>query len=80
VNGKDAILINNLVGTEITTNIKQVIFTFDPLDYKIGIVLTSIGLLLAAFLFIKGDTFRFFSVNKDDSKVYKVKMKKKPKS
>jgi hypothetical protein len=46
VNGVNAQPINNMTGTILTSETKQVQFTFDPIDYKVGVIMTVSGILL----------------------------------
>lgn len=53
VNGMPSVNIGNMVGMELTDNTNGVVFAFDPIDYKVGAILSAIGVLLVIILFIK---------------------------
>ena len=52
-NGADAEPVGNMIGTKLPSGIKQIRFNFDPLDYKIGALLSGCGILLIIALIIK---------------------------
>jgi hypothetical protein len=52
VNGADAEMVGTMVGARETSDAGTVRFTFDPLDYKIGALLSCIGLLFVAGLIL----------------------------
>jgi len=52
-NGADAEPVGNMTGTKLQSNTKQIRFNFDPLDYKIGALLSGCGIILAIMLMLK---------------------------
>jgi hypothetical protein len=62
VNGADAIAAGTMVGIQLDNDISTVRFVFDPLDYKIGVVLSVLGLIIAiCLLFKRRDVDRIIS-------------------
>lgn len=53
VNGASAENTANMIGTQLSAPTEKIEFTFDPLDYKIGVLISVIGVLLLIVLFIK---------------------------
>ncbi len=53
VNDIPAENIGNMVGVQLAADTNRVIFAFDPLDFKIGAILSSIGVILFLILFLK---------------------------
>jgi hypothetical protein len=53
INGMDATSRVNMVGTQLSAPTQKVSFVFDPLDYKIGAILSSCGILLFVILYLK---------------------------
>jgi hypothetical protein len=52
-NGADAEPVGNMIGIQLLSGTKQIRFKFDPLDYKIGALLSGFGILLVIALIIK---------------------------
>jgi hypothetical protein len=53
VNDIPAENIGNMVGLQLAADTDRVSFTFDPLDFKIGAILSGIGVILILVLFLK---------------------------
>ena len=53
VNGASAENTANMIGTRLTAPADKIVFIFDPLDYKIGAVISAIGIILLIVLFMK---------------------------
>jgi hypothetical protein len=53
INGADAVSVNNLIGTQITSDTHTVRFVFDPSDYKAGAVITVIGIIIVLIVLLK---------------------------
>jgi hypothetical protein len=53
INGYPADNINNLVGIRLGSDTNRVRISFEPLDFKIGALLSGLGVLFAIFLFVK---------------------------
>lgn len=53
VNGVPAINIGNMVGLQLAADTERVSITFDPLDFKIGAILSGVGAILGLILFLK---------------------------
>jgi hypothetical protein len=52
-NGADAGPVSNMIGIKLSSATKRIRFTFDPLDYKIGALLSGLGIILVIVLIIK---------------------------
>jgi len=52
-NGADAEPVGNMIGTKLPFGTKQIRFNFDPLDYKIGALLSGCGIIIVIALIIK---------------------------
>lgn len=52
-NGASTISVGNMNGIQLQSDTDTIAFTFDPLDYKIGVFLTLCGIILLAALIIK---------------------------
>jgi len=57
INGQDASNVGNMVGAQISSDISSITFKFDPLDVKIGAILTGIGIIALLVLIIKRREF-----------------------
>jgi hypothetical protein len=79
VNGADANPVDNMVGTRLTSDTSVVRFTFDPLDYKIGALLSGIGVLLVIVLVLwRRDAEQYISrVSGNEQQTESRKNKKK---
>jgi hypothetical protein len=53
VNGVDADPVGTMIGTRLQTGTSTVRFTFDPLDYKIGALLSGLGVLIVILLLLR---------------------------
>ena len=53
INSGDAQSVNNLTGGSLISDTTQIDFRFDPLDLKVGIVCTCIGILLMGIVLVK---------------------------
>jgi hypothetical protein len=53
VNNRDASNVGNMVGAQLSSETSSVTFKFDPLDVKIGAILTGIGIIVIFVLIIK---------------------------
>lgn len=53
VNDIPAVNTGNMVGVQLAADTDRVRFTFDPLDFRIGAILTGIGIILVIGLFLK---------------------------
>lgn len=56
VNGADAGAVGTMVGTRLRAETGTVVFTFDPFDYKIGALLSGLGVIIIILLLLKGET------------------------
>ena len=72
-NNVDTTPIGNMVGIKVSSNIDKIIFKFDPLDYKIGAMLSGVGIILAIVLYIKRDTIEKILSKKPVSESIKTK-------
>jgi|SRR5208337_3842539 len=62
VNGADADPVGTMIGIQVQANTSTVRFTFDPLDYKLGALLSSLGVILVILLiFRRKDVDGYFS-------------------
>jgi hypothetical protein len=52
-NGADAEPVGNMIGTKLSSGTEKIRFNFDPLDYKIGVLLSGCGIILLIALIIK---------------------------
>jgi hypothetical protein len=55
VNGADAGAVGTMVGTRLRADTGKVVFAFDPFDYKIGALLSGLGVLIIILLLLKGE-------------------------
>jgi len=78
VNGVDATPAGNMVACQLDSGSQQVAFTFDPIDFKIGLALTIFGLLVLVILIIKRTELEAW-LNKDETRAAKGKDKGKDK-
>jgi hypothetical protein len=53
VNGADASQIRTMIGTQLQTSTSRVEFTFDPFDYKIGALLSGLGVIVIALILLR---------------------------
>ena len=53
VNDISAVNSGNMVGLQLAADTDRTRFTFDPLDFKIGVILSGIGVILVIILFLK---------------------------
>jgi hypothetical protein len=53
VNGADASQVTTMVGTRLQADTSTVVFTFDPFDYKIGALLSGLGVITVILLLFK---------------------------
>ncbi|PKG32733.1 hypothetical protein, partial [Methanoregula sp.] len=53
VNNHDAVMINNMPGSQLTTDTSTVTFQYDPLAFKAGLFLTIMGILSLGIVFFK---------------------------
>jgi hypothetical protein len=60
INGQDASNVGSLVGTQLSSETSSVTFKFDPLDIKIGAILTGIGIIALLVLIIKRKEFETY--------------------
>lgn len=51
MNGKAGINLNNLVGSQLVQDTHEIVFTFDPLDFKMGGIISAIGIALCGILY-----------------------------
>ncbi|MFA4860793.1 hypothetical protein [Methanoregula sp.] len=56
VNGADAVSVNNFIGAGISQDTRVVRFVFDPADYKMGALITAVGIILIVILIFKRKT------------------------
>jgi hypothetical protein len=79
VNGADADSVVNMIGTRLTSDTVTVRFTFDPLDYKIGALLSGFGVLLVVVLLLwKKDVEQYVSrLSQDKQQTGRMNKKKK---
>ena len=62
VNGADADPVGTMIGTQMQADTSTVRFTFDPLDYKVGALLSLLGVILfILLLFRRKDIDEYFS-------------------
>lgn len=54
-NGIDAAPLANMIGIQISSDTDKIVFRFDPLDYKIGALLSGFGVVLVLILILKRD-------------------------
>ncbi len=54
-NGIDASPIANMIGTKISSDTDKIVFRFDPWDYKVGALLSGLGIVLLIILILKRD-------------------------
>ena len=66
-----------MVGIKVSSNIDKIIFKFDPLDYKIGAMLSGVGIILAIVLYLKRDTIEKILSKKAGSESIKTKKNRK---
>jgi hypothetical protein len=52
VNGKSGMNINNLVGSPLIQDTQEIVFTFDPPDFKIGCIISALGVAICGILFV----------------------------
>lgn len=52
VNGRSGMNLNNLVGSQLIQDTQEIVFTFDPLDFKIGCIISAIGVVICGILFV----------------------------
>jgi hypothetical protein len=79
VNGADAELVGNMVGTKLPSGTKQIRFNFDPLDYKVGALLSGFGIILILVFIIKRKEIDAFFSKSQESVVNPKNKKKKMK-
>jgi hypothetical protein len=60
VNSKDAVITSNMPGSVIQGDTSTITFRYDPLDAKMGMFLSVIGILALIALFIKRREFERF--------------------
>jgi hypothetical protein len=60
INNHEASNVGNMVGDQLSSETSSVTFKFDPLDVKIGAILTSIGIILLLVLIIKRQKFETY--------------------
>jgi hypothetical protein len=60
VNNHDASNVGNMVGAQLSSDSSSVTFKFDPLDVKIGAILTGIGIIVLFVLIIKRREFETY--------------------
>jgi hypothetical protein len=79
VNGADAIAAGTMVGGRLDAATGTVRFAFDPLDYKIGAVLSGVGLIIVVLLLVRRtDADRIISrISPPDAPPAAVKERKK---
>ena len=53
VNGADASQVTTMVGSRLQTGTSSVVFMFDPFDYKIGAILSGLGVITVILLLLK---------------------------
>lgn len=70
INSIDADSIENMVGTVLSADTSMIKFTFEPLDYYIGLILTVLGLIMFIIIIIfkeKIDVFISKCMNRDSN-------------
>ena len=60
INSRDASNVGNMVGIQLSSETSSVTFKFDPLDVKIGAILTGIGIIALLVLIIKRREFETY--------------------
>jgi len=60
INNHDASNLGNMVGAYLSSDTSTIIFKFDPIDVKIGVILTGIGIIALLVLFIKRREFDIY--------------------
>jgi hypothetical protein len=79
-NGIDAAPIANMIGTEISSDTDKIVFKFDPWDYKIGALLSGLGVIFVLILILKRDVIeKRFSGVPDGKSVSDNKIRRKKK-
>jgi hypothetical protein len=77
VNDVDAKPFNGMIGTQLQSNTKNIRFNFDPLDYKVGALLSGFGIILILVLLLKRKEIdAFFSKSQESVVNHKNKKKK----
>ncbi|MCX6681588.1 MAG: hypothetical protein NTY71_01180 [Methanoregula sp.] len=78
-NGADAEPVGNMIGTKLPSGTKQIRFNFDPLDYKIGALLSGCGIILVIMLIIKRKEIDGYisKISEQESAVGRKKRKKR---
>ncbi|MCK9590646.1 MAG: hypothetical protein M0Q91_01370 [Methanoregula sp.] len=75
-NGADAEPVGNMIGTKLPSGTKQIRFNFDPLDYKVGVLLSACGIIIVIALIIKRKEIDVY-ISKLSEPVVSSKKKKK---
>ena len=60
INSRDASNVGNMVGTQLSSETSSITFKFDPLDVKIGAILSGIGIIVIFVLIIKRRKFETY--------------------
>lgn len=77
INSVDAKPIGNMIGIQLLSGTKQIRFNFDPLDYKVGALLSGFGIILILVLILKRKEIdAFFSKSQESVVNHKNKKKK----
>ena len=60
INNRDASNVGNMIGVRLSSDTSSVTFKFDPLDVKIGAILTGMGIILLLVIIIKRREFETY--------------------
>jgi hypothetical protein len=60
INNRDTSNVGNMVGAQISSDTSSISFKFDPLDFKIGAIITGVGIIAIVILIIKRREFELY--------------------